>query len=190
VPIEWSDRPGQQRARPPSPKLLRVRAAGRLGARLLGPAQRVLTHYVAEPLGDGKLVGRTYPCLGPTCRHCPAPETLREKAYAPAVWSSAGTPALVVLELTEAALDAIDDKTGGDPAAWRGLLVELYRASRAPNARVLVRFHERPPDYQLPEPFDVRPTLYHLWRYDPAADAAPAEPPKTLPIEPDKRKQA
>lgn len=190
--IDWRDRPGGQRSKGSGLKLIRATRYKQL-VRLLGPAVRVMTHWAAMPDGHGKLIGRTHPCLGAECLRCPDPDGLREKGYVPAIHNVADQAAdscrrmLGILELTEAALDALDELTADEPARWRGLLLEIVRTGGASNGAVQVRLRDQAPTYDLPPAFDVRPALLHLWRIDepPPLDERPSDD-DTIPF--DRRK--
>jgi len=161
MPIDWTDQPPTDQPWQ-SVRLLRCPEAAALsGITLDYPMSGCPTHYAA---------GRTRPCQGKTCKYCLDGHTARWHGYLPLYNPVTGRQ--IVLELTLAAASDYRRQISAYPSR-AGHKLTVRRASKKPNARVLLSIEPAPPNgHPLPDPINVRQYLEHMW----GVDVDPTEP--------------
>lgn len=126
-----------------------------LGNRLL----TVLLHFDTTAL-------RTVPCVGANhCPYCPDPK-IRAEGFL-AAWCPRKR-AKRVAQFSDSALASLERATASRPD-WRGLIVELKRADRRHNSRVVLSILGIAAVNGLPQEFDHRPSVERVWGMAPHA---------------------
>lgn len=112
--------------------------------------------------------GRTVGCSKPICPGCDAKCPMRYEAYVGLY--SPPTKKHIILGLTVGAVRQIVDQVGRLDSI-RGLVISATRASKRPNARVVVETGLVYPDMSaLPGQFEVLEHLERIWGVEHAAD--------------------
>lgn len=165
--INWADDRLPAASRFPV-QIIRARHNLKIQVRFLGGFDGVYTHWLA-----GQGYGRSMPCLTDNCPHCNAQSQRVWKGYAPIqFWArlSDSTQKWVtgILELTESLIPHLQQEL-------RGRIASIGRANKSPRSPVTLEWLEKIADHELPEPFDVKPTLIRLWGYQHAQIEATTE---------------
>lgn len=140
--------------------LRRVPASGSIaGIVTTRDVREVWTHYHR---------GRTVGCSNPNCPGCAAHCAMRYEAYLGLY--SPETKNHIILGLTVGAVRQLVDQTGRLDAI-RGLMIACRRASKRPNARVVLETRAMVADMSaLPGSFEVLEHLERIWGCEAAAD--------------------
>lgn len=160
---------------PPDESLLWIRCGELYRITLLGDVMGFDTHYD----------GQTRPCLSPPVSACRWHHLeIRWKAFAPAIAQKLyrppigadrmdGAPKRVVFEFSARSFRAVDGKE------FRGLTFEASRPAKNKLHPTMIAGVEKC-ELPLPESFDIRPILCHIWGMPNAFDDVPEEKPDVL----------
>lgn len=139
--------------------------------RLLDKPQCVWLHWVTETNLLPK--GRHLPCFGARCPHCPRTKKLHAYCAAQRWVRSSQAPTkkgepggewqTLILHLPENAWESLFESLcrihTADEIPWRGMIIEVSVVGIRHKVQVL----EKELKVQMPDPFDVRPSLMRLW---------------------------